>query len=164
MVSVGSLLILVGYDGADLNPQALIPGIALILGALVLSLVLAFGSWGDRPRATGIAWTIPATVLFYAVCAAAALVAGGEYVVAAVLAAAIPLTAATLITATARAKTVAGDDAPCDATAEEHADPFPGIAIDDATPLGDTSELSGAERTGKPDRHTERRGRSRSGG
>src|SRR5918997_6636076 len=98
MVAYGSLLILVGYNGADLNPQALIPGLLLIVGAAGLSLYLAFGAWKERPRVTGVAWLVPATAVFYQLCAAAALSSGGKYAVAALVAGLIPLTAVALIT------------------------------------------------------------------
>jgi hypothetical protein len=162
MVSVGSLLVLVGYNGPDYNPQALFPGLALILGAFGLSLYMAFGRWGHRPRPTGVAWLIPATATFYVLCAAAAVISGGQYVLAAILAGFIPLTAATLLTATARAKTAGDGDHPRDVTGAAHADPYPGIGIDDATPLGDTPEHSDAERVAEPDPRLERRRRSRS--
>jgi hypothetical protein len=104
-----------------------------------------------------VSWLIPATVVFYVVCAATALLAGEIYAIAAVGAGLIPLTAVTLITATARAKTVGDDAARRDATSAEHTDPFPGIGVDDTTPLGDTPEHSDAERVAKPDPRLERR-------
>jgi hypothetical protein len=152
LVAVGSLLVLIGYNGAEFNPAAFIPGVLLIVVALVLSFVIAFGSWGDRPAARGVAWLIPATAVFYVLCAAAALAAGGEYAGAALGAGLIPLTAATLLTATARAKTVGPEDARRETTAAAHVDPYPGIGMDDATPLGDTPEHSDAERVARPGR------------
>jgi peptidoglycan/LPS O-acetylase OafA/YrhL len=162
MVTVGSLLILVGYNGPDYNPQALFPGLALILGAFGLSLFMAFGRWSHRPSPTGVAWLIPATATFYVLCAAAAVISGGQYAVAAILAGLIPLTAATLLTATSRAKTVGRDDDKRDVTAAAHDDPYPGIGVDDETPLGDTPEHSDAERVAKPDPRFARRQGSRS--
>ena len=149
MVAVGSLLILIGYDGAEFNPQAFIPGVCLIVAAAGLALYLALGRWSRRPMPRGVAWLIPATLLFYLVCAAAAMVAGGAYAVAAIVAGMIPLTAATLIVATARAKS--------GSTAGDNRDPFPGIGADDSTPLGDTPEHSDAERVGTPGRPHGRR-------
>jgi hypothetical protein len=143
LVFVGSLLVLEGYDGAELNLQALIPGIALIVGALCLACYLAFVRWRDRPAPRGAMWLIPATAAFYVLCAIAALVSGGAYAIAALAAGLIPLTAATLIVATARAKTTAAGG---DASASDHEDPLPGIGADDSTPLGDTPEHSDAER------------------
>jgi hypothetical protein len=158
MVFFGSLLILLGYDGAEYNPQALIPGIALIVGALGLSFYVAFGRLGDRPAPRGVAWLIPATAVFYVICAVVALLSdGGAYAVAALGAGMIPLTAATLITATARAKTTVADGGRDDATSADHTDPFPGIGMDDSTPLGDTPEHSDAERVATPDPRSRRR-------
>jgi drug/metabolite transporter (DMT)-like permease len=157
MVFVGSLLILVGYDGPEYNPQALIPGVLLIVGAVVLSFYFAFARMSDRPSARGVSWLIPATMVFYAICAFVALLSGGEYAVAALGAGMIPLTAATLITATARAKTANAEGGRRETAAAEHTDPFPGIGIDDSTPLGDTPEHSDAERVATPDRRSWRR-------
>jgi hypothetical protein len=143
LVFVGSLLLLNGYDGAELNLQSLIPGIALIAGALWLAFYVALVGWRDHPAPRGVAWLIPATAAFYVLCAIAALFSGRAYAIAALAAGLIPLTAATLIVATARAKTTAEG---ADASASDHEDPFPGIGADDSTPLGDTSEHSDAER------------------
>jgi hypothetical protein len=140
MISVGSLFLLVGYDGHDFNPPAFVLGLLLIVGACAISFALAFGRFGDRPRPTGVAWLIPLTIVFYLLCAGAAMIAGGKYGIAAVLAGLIPLTAATLLTATARAKTVGSDRAPRDVSAVEDTDPYPGIGMDSETPLGDTPE------------------------
>jgi peptidoglycan/LPS O-acetylase OafA/YrhL len=161
MMSVGSLLLLVGYNGQDYNPQALFPGLALIFGAFGLAMYMAFGRWGHRPRPTGVVWLIPAAAVFYVLCAGAAVISGGEYVVAAVLAGFIPMTAATLLVATARAKTVGDDEHLRDVTGEANDDPFPGIGADDETPLGDTPEHSDAERVAKPEPRFQRRQRSR---
>jgi hypothetical protein len=157
LVFVGSLLLLEGYDGAEFNPQALIPGIALIVGALGLACYLAFVRWRDRPVPRGGALLVAATAAFYVLCAIVALFAGGAYAIAAIGAGLIPLTAATLITATARAKTSAAGGERRDAAASDHTDPFPGIGADDSTPLGDTPEHSDAERVATPDRRSPRR-------
>jgi hypothetical protein len=163
MVAAGSLLLLVGYNGPHLSIPALILGGILVVGAVVIAFALAFGRWGDRPSATGVAWMIPATLVFYVICAIAGGVASGaKYAVAALVAGLIPLTAATLLTATTRSKTVAGDGGREETTADEHRDPFPGVGMDDATPLGDTPEHSDAERVAEPDRRFERRDPSRS--
>jgi uncharacterized membrane protein YfcA len=154
---VASLLILVGYDGAEYNPQALIPGVLLIVGAVALSFYVAFGRLSDRPWPRGVFWLIPATAVFYAICALLALLSDEAYVVAALGAGMIPLTAATLITATARAKTAVAEGRLRDTASDDHTDPFPGIGIDDSTPLGDTPEHSDAERVAAPDRRSRRR-------
>jgi hypothetical protein len=157
MVAVGSLFLLIGYNGAEVNVPGLILGGLLIVAAVGLSFAMAFGRWGHRPRATGVAWLIPATAVFYLLCAAVAVIAGGSYAIAAITAGMIPLTAVTLLTATVRAKTAGDDDARRETAAGEHGDPFPGIGLDDDTPLGDTSEHSDAERGGEPDRRFARR-------
>jgi hypothetical protein len=124
---------------------------------------LAFGRWGHRPRNSGVAWLVPATVAFYIVCAIAASIAGGAYAVAAIVAGLIPFTAATLITATNRAKTVGDGESMRDTTPEASDDPFPGIGADDETALGDTPEHSDAERVAQPDRRFQRSSRTRAG-
>jgi hypothetical protein len=161
LVAAGSLLVLIGYNGQDFNPEALIPGAIMIVGGLALALWLAFGRWGDRPSARGVAWLIPATVAFYVLAALAGLLSEAKYALAAICAGMIPLTAATLLVATTRAKTVGDDDAREETTAGEHGDPFPGVGMDDETPLGDTPEHSDAERVARPDRRFEREPESR---
>jgi hypothetical protein len=151
LVTAASLLIIVGVGG-DENPQALIPGIVLALAALALSMYLAFGRWGNRPRATGLVWMLPALAVFYVVCAAVSLIAGAKYMIAAIGASLIPLTAVALLIATTRAKTVGSDDARRETTTGASEDPFPGVGMDDETPLGDTPEHSTAERVAQPDR------------
>jgi peptidoglycan/LPS O-acetylase OafA/YrhL len=141
----GSLLVLLGVGG-DWNPQAFIPGALLMLAGFGASLYLAYGERRRRPRARGVPWLVPATALFYIVAAAAAALAGGKYVIAALGASIVPLTAAALLVATTRSKPAGGDT--------EHEDPYPGIGPDDDTPLGDTSEHSDAERVAEPDRRS----------
>jgi hypothetical protein len=162
-IAAGSLLLLIGYNGADSNPPSLIAGAVLILAGAGGSVWLAFGRWGHRPRNRGVAWLVPATVAFYILCAIAALVAGGAYAIAAIVAGLIPFTAATLITATNRAKTVGEGGRTRDTTSEASDDPFPGIGADDETPLGDTPEHSDAERVAEPDRRFQRSSRTRAG-
>jgi hypothetical protein len=157
----GSLLIVVDYSGDDLNPGMLALGIVLVLVGAVGSLWMSFGRWGHRPQVRGVAWLIPAAVVFFLLCAIAASVAGGSYAVVAIVVGLIPFTAATLLTATARAKTVGGDDGTRGASPGASDDPFPGIGGDDATPVGDTTEHSDAERVARPDDRFERPGRTR---
>jgi hypothetical protein len=156
-ISVGSLFLLVGWNGTSLHTPALIAGIVLILAGAVGSVWAAFGRWSDRPQVAGVAWLVPATVAFYVLCALAGLLAGGAYAGAAVVAGLIPFTAVTLLTATARSKTVADDRGRYETTAADFDDPLPGIGVDDATPLGDTPEHSGAERVARPDHRFQRR-------
>jgi hypothetical protein len=148
-VSVGSLLVLIGYDGAETHPAALIAGLGLIAAGALGSLWLAFRGLRDHPSIRGVAWLVPATLAFYVICAIAASVAGGAYAVAAMVAGLIPLTAVALLTATARVKTAWDGDGLGDRSAESD-DPFRGIGADSATPLGDTPEHSTAERVTQP--------------
>jgi hypothetical protein len=145
-VSCGSLLVLIGYDGAETHPVALIAGLGLIVAGALGSLWLAFLAWRDHAPIRGVAWLVPATLAFYAVCAiAASLTGGGAYAVAAMVAGLIPLTAVALLTATARAKTTANRERPGDRSVAGSDDPFPGIGADSVTPLGDTPEHSTAD-------------------
>jgi hypothetical protein len=160
LISAGSLLILVGYNGADYNPEAFWPGVAMAVIAFAVSLYLAYGN-GGRNAAGGLWWLVPAGAVFYLVAAIAGLAfAGDEYMLAALGAGLIPLTAASLIIATARSKTVHSGDRRVDPTPEDDS-PFPGVGMDDETPLGDTPEHSDAERVARPDRRFERRSGSR---
>ena len=77
-----------------------------------------------------------------------ALAAGGGYALAALAASLIPLTAGALLIATTRTKSVRADRMR-DAAVADRKDPFPGIGMDDDTPLGDTPEHSDAERSGQ---------------
>lgn len=70
-------------------------------------------------------------------------VSGGKFV---------PLTAVALIVETTRSKTAGPDDARRETAADAEDDPFPGMGIDDHTPLGDTSRHSDAERVATPER------------
>ena len=132
-ISVGSLLVLVGVGG-DWNPEGFFPGLALLLLGFGLGLYLAYGRPRERPVPRGVAWLVPAAVAFYVAAAVAASMAGSKYVMIALAASLVPVTAAALIVATVRVKTESGDD--------DHEDPFPGMGADDETPLGDTREHS----------------------
>jgi hypothetical protein len=148
-VSCGSLLVLIGYDGAETHLAALIAGLALIVTGALGSLWLAFLVWRSHASIRAVAWLVPATLVFYVICAIAASLTGGAYAVAAMVAGLIPLTAVALLTATARAKTAWDGDGLGDRSAASD-DPFPGIGADSATPLGDTPEHSTAERVAQP--------------
>jgi peptidoglycan/LPS O-acetylase OafA/YrhL len=143
LVSVGSLLVLIGVGG-DWNPAAFYAGAGAVVLGLLLALYLAYGRHRDRPRARGLNWLVGGTLAFYLVCVALTALAGGKYVLAAVGAALVPLTAAAVVVATARAKTAGDDDARRETSAHAHDDPLPGVGIDDATPLGDTDQHSDA--------------------
>jgi hypothetical protein len=161
LVSAASLFILVGYNGAEYNPQAFWPGVVLAVVAFALSLYLAYGGRGG---AGGLWWLVPTGAVLYLIAAIAGLVFAGEkYVLAALGAGLIPLTAASLIIATARSKTIRSGNRAVDPTPEDDS-PLPGVGMDDETPLGDTTEHSDAERVARPARRFERRPGSRTGG
>ena len=103
---------------------------------------------GDRP-APGLGRLMGALGAFYAIAAVVAATAGAEYAVAAMLASLIPYSAALLLYAMARSKTAEEGGRLRDASAED-LDPWPGIGLDDETPLGDTPEHSEAERVEIP--------------
>jgi hypothetical protein len=104
---------------------------------------------------------VPATAVWYLINAAAGAIAGAKYVIVAIAAGIIPMTAAALVIATARVKTEGEGDRHIDQTPEGDSDPFPGVGMDDETPLGDTPEHSDAERVAKPEPRFQRRQRSR---
>jgi hypothetical protein len=139
LVSVGSVFILTGSTG---NRTLFIVGVALMLVAFGIALFLALGR-RTGPRPAGVYWVLGGFATIYVVAAVVGgATLGWAYAVAAILAGVIPLTAFALIIATARAKTEESPDGLRDATAERDADPFPGIGLDDSTPLGDSPELS----------------------
>ena len=72
------MLLLTGYNGADFNPQALIPGAVLVLAGVVLGFWLAFGHWSDRPSVPGVAWLIPAALVWFLLCAGAGAIEDGN--------------------------------------------------------------------------------------
>ena len=101
------------------DPEGLVPGILLLLVGFGLSLYLAYGGREDRPRAGGVAWLLPLTVVVLPHRRRRGLVRRrAEYVLAALGAAIIPLTAVALIVATTRSKTVGAGDARREASAE----------------------------------------------
>ena len=150
-IALGSLLVAVGVGGAW-NPEGFVPGALLLLVGFGLSLYLAYGRREDRPHAGGVAWLLPLTALFFLLAGAAGMLSGGKYALAALGAAIIPLTAVALIVATTRSKTAGADDARRETAADAEDDPFPGMGMDDHTPLGDTSQHSDAERVATPER------------
>jgi peptidoglycan/LPS O-acetylase OafA/YrhL len=143
LVSLGSLLVLIGAGG-DRNAGAFVTGAAAIVLGVMLALYLAYGRHRDRPNTRALNALVAGVAVFYIVCVAVTAFAGGEYALAAAGAALVPLTAAALVVATTRAKTAGGDDARRDTAAPADRDPYPGIGADDATPLGDTDQHSDA--------------------
>jgi hypothetical protein len=135
-MSFASLLILMGLGRFKPLPLAL--GILLAVITFGAAVRLATRRWeGGRPPPM-VTWSLAGATAFYAVAALAAGLAGPQYAVAALLASVIPTTALSLLLATAGSKTV---DSP-EASSEEADDPYPGIAVDRRTPLGDTPEHS----------------------
>jgi peptidoglycan/LPS O-acetylase OafA/YrhL len=110
-----------------------------------------------RPRPPRMGLALGGIAAFYLVCAAVAAIADPTYAVIALLVGLIPAAAALLLMASMRSKTAAGRNRPQDATRAAGDDAMPGIGMDHATPLGDTSEHSDAERVAQPDRRFERR-------
>lgn len=146
-MSFASLLILMGLGPWD--PVALAVGVTVAVAVLVVSLVVATKRMRDRPPPTGLRWLMAALFAFYAVAAVVAATAGPAYAVAALLAGLIPYSAALVLVATARAKTEYAGGRFRDTSADAHRDPFPGIGMDDATPLGDTPEHADEPRPGR---------------
>jgi hypothetical protein len=138
---IGSELILLGSTG---RPGMLIAGGALALTAFALSVYLALRRSPDHPRPPMFLWALGGVALFYVVAAAAASLIDPEYALPALAAGIIPMTAVSLLLATLRSKTVLADGHLQDLSAADNEDPFPGIGMDDLTPLGDTPEHSEA--------------------
>jgi peptidoglycan/LPS O-acetylase OafA/YrhL len=132
LVSVGSLLLLIGVGG-DWNPAAFFPGAAAVVLGFGLAMHLAYGRRDVRRRAKGTSWLVALAAGFYAVCVAITAFAGTRYALAAAGAALVPLTAAALLVATHGRK-----------HADGARDPYPGIASDQKTPVGDTDQHSDA--------------------
>ena len=140
LVSVGSLLVLVGSAG---NRTMFIVGIGVILVAFVIAAYMALSGRQGPKQAAGLLVIAGFSTIYVVSAVVAGITLGWAYAVAAVLAGLIPLTAFALIAATARAKTEASPDGLRDRAAEADDDPYPGIGLDDSTPLGDSPELSG---------------------
>jgi hypothetical protein len=140
-VYIGSLLILNGAHGRS-DPGELVAGIGLAVLACCLAMYVALGPWRGHPRPKGgLQWAIGGVVAFYVVCAVAAgTFAGWTAALASLLAGVIPLTAVAIWIAMARSKTVAEGGARRDRSAEDSNDPYPGIGVDDARPMGDTPQ------------------------
>jgi hypothetical protein len=138
LISIASLLILMGSAG---NAALVAVGLALALMAFAVAVWLAFGdrSRGPRPRFAYVVFG--AFSVIYLVGAVAGAFVGWEYALAAILAGVIPLTAVSLIIATATAKTEPDGRGLHDTAAERHDDPYPGIGVDTETPLGDSPEI-----------------------
>jgi hypothetical protein len=138
LISIASLLILMGSAG---HPAMVAVGLVLALVAFAAAVWLAFGDRSRGPRPTFAYVAFGAFSLIYVVGAIAGAFVGWEYALAAILAGVIPLTAVSLIIATAVAKTEPDDGGLHDAAADRHDDPYPGIGVDTDTPLGDSPEI-----------------------
>src|SRR5687768_16036469 len=134
-MSFASLLSLMGLGSWEQVTLGLV--VTLAVAVLAVSLLVATRGRHDRPD-PGLRWLLAALTAFYAIAALVAATAGPEYAVAAMLAALIPYTAALLLYATVRSKTVADGGRRRDPSSEAEHDPLPGIGADDETPLGDT--------------------------
>jgi peptidoglycan/LPS O-acetylase OafA/YrhL len=130
LISLASLLLLIGVGG-DWNPAAFFPGAAALLVGFALAMHLAYSRRDVRRRAKGTSWLVALAAGFYAVCVAITAFAGTRYALAAAAAALVPLTATALLVATHGRK-----------HADSARDPYPGIAPDHKTPLGDTDQHS----------------------
>jgi hypothetical protein len=138
---ISSELILLGSTN---RPGMLIAGGALALSAFALSVYLALRPSPEHPRPPIFLWALAGVAAFYVISAAAASLVDPEYGLPALAAGIIPMTAVSLLLATLRSKTVVSDGHLQDLSAADHEDPFPGIGMDDLTPLGDTPEHSEA--------------------
>jgi hypothetical protein len=141
LMSVGSLLLLMGGTG-DGRPEFLIAGGILAGLVLLLSIYLATRGQSDRPWSRGMHAAMAGTALLYVAVAIAAGAAGPEYALAGLVAGVIPLSAIALMVATVRSKTAADRSGLRDASAGAHDDPYPGLGVDQNTPVGNTPERS----------------------
>jgi hypothetical protein len=146
LMSIASLLILMGGTGNG-RPGFLIAGGVFAVAVLVIAVYLAVGDRRDgRPKHPAMDRAMLGAALFYVAIAAAASIAGPEYGLAGIAAGVIPLAALGLLTATVRHKTVATPGGLRDESADKEDDPFPGIGIDEGTPLGDSPQHAAPDR------------------
>ena len=89
---------------------------------------------------------------FYAIAAIVAATPGPEYAVAAMLASLIPYSAALLLVRDGAIQDGRGGRPAAGRVRRADLDPWPGIGVDDETPLGDTPEHSDEERVATPRR------------
>jgi hypothetical protein len=138
-MSVASLLILMGGAPGD-HDEELVAGATIALVVFVAALYLALRGLPGKPAQRSLLRPMVGLAAFYALCALAAGTAGPAYALAGLLAGVIPLTALALMVATARTKTDDSDGRLRDLSADADDDPFPGIGLDDETPLGASPE------------------------
>lgn len=145
-VYIASEFILLGSHN---RPGLIAAGGALILIAFLTALWLVLRPDG-HPRPPWFYWAIGGVFLCYVPPAIAASTLGTEWLIGALSASLIPMTAVTLALAVVRGKTVVTDSGLRD-EAGDRDDPTPGIGMDDKTPFGDTdqhSEVIEDERSG----------------
>jgi hypothetical protein len=135
-VYIASELILLG---SHRRLALLAAGGALCLIALGSALWLALRPDPEHPRPRWFFGAILGVVLCYVPSAVAAATLGVIWAAGALAASTIPTTAVALLLATVRQKTVATESGARDASGDQE-DPYPGIGLDERSPLGDTSE------------------------
>jgi hypothetical protein len=146
LVYVASELILLG---SHRRWAMLTAGLALAVLALASALWLALRRDSTHPLPGWFYLAIAGVAACYAVTAIAAGHLGLGWAIGALAAGTIPMTAVALLLASLRRKTVRTEAGARDASGDRD-DPLPGIGLDEASPLGDTSEHSDA--WGDPDR------------
>jgi hypothetical protein len=141
-IFIGSELILNGGNG-KIDPAQVAVGAALIVLSFALTVKVLLERRPGRPQRGSFFAAIAAVVAFYVLCAiVAGALNGFGYTVAVLLAGIVPATAVALAVALAREKTVEDEDGRMrETTAADHEDPYPGVGMDDLTPLGDTPEV-----------------------
>jgi hypothetical protein len=139
LVYIGSELVIMGGRG---RWELLVPGFVLCATAFTAGLYYATRPEPGNPRPAWFWWAIGGLLAIYLLQAIAAAYVDADWFFPAFLAGTIPGSALVFMLATIRQKTVVTPSGARDAAAEDHTDAFPGIGIDDASPLGDTSEHS----------------------
>jgi hypothetical protein len=119
-------------------------GLALLLAGCAIAVHLAARHEPDHPEPRGFVPTLAALASFYLVTAlAAGVFLSPGYAVAALLGGAVPMTAVALVFASTRRKTRRGaserEEQLVDTSVDDES-AFPGIGMDERTPLGDTTE------------------------
>jgi hypothetical protein len=160
-VYIASELILLG---SHRRWYMLAAGGLLCLLAFAGGLRYAVGSSREHPRPRWFYWAIGGVAICYAI---VAIVAGAElgpvWAAGAFGAGIIPMTAVTLLLASARSKTVSTKSGLTDVSGDSE-DVTPGIGLDDRSPLGETTEHSNAmndPQSGEHPRNQPRRGQAR---
>jgi hypothetical protein len=135
-VYVGSLFVIMGRQKGSL----LVVGMALICVALGVAVYLAVERRPGLPRPPLAMAAIGGVAVFYLVCGIAAAFVGPGEAAATLAAGAVPMTAAAVTVALMRRKSRAEDGRIRDVSVEDQS-PFPGIGMDDETPVGASPEV-----------------------